>query len=119
MRNCRPKIVSGCVRSGVLFRGAVRFFRGTPELRDFAYCTNFHSVRSFKEIIVNGQLCEFQNDTLVAFSNNTDKLAGLGIGLGAVIQKMGNINYLLFLASGLIVTSAMFTNCIIRNAIFK
>jgi lipooligosaccharide transport system permease protein len=36
-------------------------------------------------------------------------LAGLGIGLGAVIHKMGNIDYLLFLASGVIVTSAMFT----------
>ncbi len=36
-------------------------------------------------------------------------LAGLGLGLGAYIQNMGNVNYVLFLASGLIVTSAMFT----------
>jgi lipooligosaccharide transport system permease protein len=36
-------------------------------------------------------------------------LAGLGIGLGAIIQKMGNMNYILFLASGLIVTSSMFS----------
>jgi len=36
-------------------------------------------------------------------------LAGLGIGLGAYIQTMGAVNYLLFLASGLIVTSAMYT----------
>ncbi|MGE5606836.1 MAG: ABC transporter permease [Bacteroidota bacterium] len=36
-------------------------------------------------------------------------LAGLGVGLGAYIQNMGNVNYVLFLASGLIVTSAMFT----------
>lgn len=36
-------------------------------------------------------------------------LAGLGLGLGAYIPKMGNVNYVLFLASGLIVTSAMFT----------
>ena len=36
-------------------------------------------------------------------------LAGLGLGLGAFIQTMGNMSYILFLASGLIVTSAMFT----------
>jgi lipooligosaccharide transport system permease protein len=36
-------------------------------------------------------------------------LAGLGLGLGAYIQTMGSMNYLLFLASGLIVTSAMYT----------
>jgi lipooligosaccharide transport system permease protein len=36
-------------------------------------------------------------------------LVGMGIGLGAYIQNMGAFNYVLFLASGLIVTSAMFT----------
>jgi len=36
-------------------------------------------------------------------------LAGLGLGLGAYIQEMGAANYMLFLASGLIVTSSMYT----------
>lgn len=36
-------------------------------------------------------------------------LAGLSIGIGTYIQKMGNMDYKLFLASGLIVTSSMFT----------
>lgn len=36
-------------------------------------------------------------------------LAGLGIGFGAYIQTMGTINYILFLASGIIVTSSMYT----------
>lgn len=36
-------------------------------------------------------------------------LGGLGIGLGAYIQKMGTMNYLVFLASGLLVTSSMYT----------
>jgi lipooligosaccharide transport system permease protein len=36
-------------------------------------------------------------------------LAGLGIGFGAYIQTMGAMNYILFLASGIIVTSSMYT----------
>lgn len=36
-------------------------------------------------------------------------LAGLGIGLGTFIPKMGNVDYIVFLASGIVVTSAMFT----------
>lgn len=36
-------------------------------------------------------------------------LAGLGIGLGSYIQTMGTVNYILFLASGIIVTSSMYT----------
>jgi len=36
-------------------------------------------------------------------------LAGLGIGVGGFIQNMGAVNYALFLASGLIVTSSMYT----------
>ncbi|MCX7747557.1 MAG: ABC transporter permease [Clostridia bacterium] len=36
-------------------------------------------------------------------------LAGLGIGIGGYIQNMGTMSYILFLASGLIVTSAMFS----------
>ena len=36
-------------------------------------------------------------------------LAGIGIGFGAYVQTIGNINYILFLASGIIVTSAMFS----------
>ena len=36
-------------------------------------------------------------------------LAGLGIGFGSYIQTMGDMNYLLFLASGIIVTSSMYT----------
>ncbi len=36
-------------------------------------------------------------------------LAGLGIGFGSYIQTMGNMSYILFLASGIIVTSSMYT----------
>jgi len=36
-------------------------------------------------------------------------LAGLGIGFGAYIQTIGTVDYLLFLASGIIVTSSMYT----------
>lgn len=36
-------------------------------------------------------------------------LAGLGIGFGAYITTMGNMSYMLFLASGIIVTSSMYT----------
>lgn len=36
-------------------------------------------------------------------------LAGLGLGLGGFIPRMGNMSFVLFLASGLIVTSSMFT----------
>lgn len=36
-------------------------------------------------------------------------LAGLGVGFSGYIQNMGAMNYILFLASGLIVTSAMYT----------
>jgi len=36
-------------------------------------------------------------------------LAGLGIGVGAYINNMGGMSYTLFLASGLIVTSSMYT----------
>lgn len=35
-------------------------------------------------------------------------LAGLGIGIGGFVQNIGTMNYILFLASGLIVTSAMY-----------
>lgn len=36
-------------------------------------------------------------------------LAGLGVGFGAYIQTMGNMSYLLFLSTGILVTTAMFT----------
>jgi lipooligosaccharide transport system permease protein len=36
-------------------------------------------------------------------------LAGLGIGFGSYIQTMGAMSYILFLASGIIVTSSMYT----------
>lgn len=36
-------------------------------------------------------------------------LAGLGIGFGAYIKTMGEMNYILFLASGIIVSSSMYT----------
>ncbi|MGE5381417.1 MAG: ABC transporter permease [Methylocystaceae bacterium] len=36
-------------------------------------------------------------------------LGGLGIGFGAYITTMGNMSYILFLASGIIVTSSMYT----------
>lgn len=36
-------------------------------------------------------------------------LVGLGIGFGSYIQTMGSMSYILFLASGIIVTSSMYT----------
>lgn len=36
-------------------------------------------------------------------------LAGMGLGMAAYIQNMGSMSYVLFLASGLLMTSAMFT----------
>lgn len=36
-------------------------------------------------------------------------LAGLGIGFGSYIQTMGDMSYILFLASGIVVSSSMYT----------
>lgn len=36
-------------------------------------------------------------------------LAGLGVGFGSYIQTMGNMSYILFLASGIVVSSSMYT----------
>ncbi|MEN6349762.1 MAG: ABC transporter permease [Syntrophomonas sp.] len=51
----------------------------------------------------------FFSNALPPFLEPLILLAGLGIGFGAYIQNMGAMNYILFLASGIIVTSSMYT----------
>jgi lipooligosaccharide transport system permease protein len=51
----------------------------------------------------------FWSNALPPFLEPLIFLAGLGIGFGAYIQTMGSINYMLFLGSGLVVTSSMYT----------
>lgn len=51
----------------------------------------------------------FWSNALPPFLEPLIFLAGLGIGFGAYIQTMGTVDYLLFLASGIIVTSSMYT----------
>lgn len=51
---------------------------------------------------------EFFSNAVPPFFEPIITLGGLGIGLGMVIPKMGNMSYWLFLASGLLVTNAMF-----------
>ncbi|MCX7710614.1 MAG: ABC transporter permease [Clostridia bacterium] len=51
----------------------------------------------------------FFSNALPPFLEPLIMLAGLGIGLGKFVPDMGNMSFVLFLASGLIVTSAMFT----------
>lgn len=54
-------------------------------------------------------LSNFISNAVPPFFEPLIFLAGLGLGLGAYIQTMGSMNYLLYLASGLIVTSSMYT----------
>lgn len=51
----------------------------------------------------------FWSNAMPPFLEPLILLAGLGIGLGAYIQTMGTVDYILFLASGIIVTSSMYT----------
>lgn len=73
----------------------------TPSLFQRVFSVWFRHIRVYTS--------NFYSNAFPPFFEPLIFLAGLGIGLGAVIQKMGDIDYLLFLASGLIVTSAMFT----------
>lgn len=52
----------------------------------------------------------FISNALPPFLEPLIFLAGLGVGLGKVLPSIMNMSYILFLASGLIVTSAMFTS---------
>ena len=52
----------------------------------------------------------FISNALPPFLEPLIFLAGLGVGLGKVLPNIMNMSYILFLASGLIVTSAMFTS---------
>ncbi|MFZ5985741.1 MAG: ABC transporter permease [Bacillota bacterium] len=54
-------------------------------------------------------ISDFLSNAFPPFFEPLVFLAGLGLGLGGYIQTMGSMSYILFLASGLIVTSAMFT----------
>jgi len=52
---------------------------------------------------------DFLSNAFPPFLEPLILLGGLGIGFGAYIQTMGAMNYILFLASGIIVTSSMYT----------
>ncbi len=52
---------------------------------------------------------DFLSNAFPPFLEPLILLAGLGIGFGAYIPSMGAMNYILFLASGIIVTSSMYT----------
>jgi len=52
---------------------------------------------------------DFLSNAFPPFLEPLIMLWGLGIGFGAYIQTMGTMNYLLFLASGIIMTSSMYT----------
>ncbi len=52
---------------------------------------------------------DFASNAFPPFLEPLIFLGGLGLGFGAYIQTMGAINYLLFLASGIIMTSSMYT----------
>lgn len=54
-------------------------------------------------------ISDFWSNAFPPFFEPLIMLVGLGFGLGGYIQSMGSVSYILFLASGLIVTSAMFT----------
>lgn len=53
---------------------------------------------------------DFLSNAFPPFFEPLILLAGLGIGLGGFIPEMGGVGYVLFLASGLLVTSAMYTS---------
>lgn len=52
---------------------------------------------------------DFLSNAFPPFLEPLILLAGLGIGFGSYIQTMGAMDYILFLASGIIVTSSMYT----------
>jgi lipooligosaccharide transport system permease protein len=52
---------------------------------------------------------DFLSNSFPPFLEPLIFLAGLGIGFGSYIQTIGTISYILFLASGIIVTSSMYT----------
>lgn len=52
---------------------------------------------------------DFWSNAFPPFLEPLILLAGLGIGFSAYIQTMGTINYILFLSSGIVVTSSMYT----------
>lgn len=80
-------------------------------------CSDRHEVPSlFQRVVsvwyrhVRVYCSSFISNAFPPFLEPLIFLAGLGIGLGAFIPKMGGMGYIMFLASGLIVTSAMFTS---------
>ncbi len=72
-----------------------------PSLRQRLYSVWFRHIRVY--------CSNFFSNAFPPFVEPLIFLVSLGLGLGAYIQNMGNVNYVLFLASGLIVTSAMFS----------
>lgn len=52
---------------------------------------------------------QFISNAFPPFLEPLIMLVGLGVGFGAYIQTMGAVNYLLFLASGIVMTSSMYT----------
>ncbi len=79
-------------------------------------CSNSYEVPSFLKRIasvwyrhVRVYVSNFLSNAFPPFFEPLIFLAGLGIGLGAYLQDMGTVSFILFLASGLVVTSSMYT----------
>ena len=79
-------------------------------------CNNEHKVPAMNKRIISVWRrhervynSDFLSNAFPPFLEPLILLAGLGIGFAPYIKTMGNMNYILFLASGIIVTSSMYT----------
>jgi len=79
-------------------------------------CNNTYRVPSWRQRILSVWYrhervynSDFLSNAFPPFLEPLIMLLGLGIGFGAYIQTMGAMNYLLFLASGIVMTSSMYT----------
>ena len=76
-------------------------FDGGPNIYNRVYSVWYRHVRVYTKNLISNGLPPFLEPLLF--------LAGIGIGLGKYITQMNGVPYILFLASGLLVTSSMFT----------
>jgi lipooligosaccharide transport system permease protein len=74
---------------------------GRPSLLQRLYSIWFRHMRVYTRNLVSNGLPPFLEPLIF--------LGGVGLGLGAYVEKMQGVPYLQFLASGLLVTTAMFT----------